>query len=33
MTAFFTRLKRGFRRAPITQDQANLLASIKFPCC
>lgn len=33
MTAFFNRLKRCFTRAPLTQDQAALLASIKFPCC
>jgi hypothetical protein len=30
---FWRRLLRRLRRAPLTEEQAELLAKIKFPCC
>jgi len=33
MFNLFARVKRYLRRTPMTQEQADLLASIKFPCC
>jgi len=33
MNAIMTRLRALFGRAKLTPDQAETLATIKFPCC